>query len=341
MGLLVIRGLLRAKQFWPTGGADADTATVEVKLTGARPFVYVDDRGTRRTTRAFDNAEVIGRSGRRPVVQFKPRQNANVINVRLQGIDAPELHYMPQVAGSAGKNGKFRQNLGETCAHALRTYLKDLDLDEAPCEVVTRVSKPDDVCDTFGRVVGNVVLTLDGAQVDLNHWLLREGWALPGLYNSMTAAEIRQALADHAAAREGERGLFSGGYVTGRLARFDPNRRYRKGTASFRPFRDKGPVNFPKFFRRQAEYQVRRAVGEDTPARFLNFVAGKKDDLAIATTRFLNHSGSTTSQAFKRQFAQLATFIAPGNYPLGPEIIFWEADSKLVRAGTNTPIKNW
>ncbi len=341
MGLLVIRGSLRVTQFWPKGGADADTATVEVVLEGNRPFIYVDEQGGRHPSRVFEKAESIGRSGRRPVVRFNKRLDANVINVRLQGIDAPELHFQPQVTGSAGHNGKFRQSLGETCSHALHDYLSKISQNDLPCEILSRVRKPNEVCDTYGRIVGNLVLTIDGTRVDVNHWLIREGWALPGLYNSMTKNEIRQLLADHDAAREDNRGMFSGPYVKKQLATFNPNRRYRKGPASFTAFSDKGTVNFPKFFRRQADHHVRRAIGENVPAGLLAYIATKRDDIAIDIRRFLNHTSPTSGADFKRKFEQLATFVKNGRYPLGPEVVFWEADSKLVRAGTNKPITAW
>jgi hypothetical protein len=125
-----------------------------------------------------------------------------------------------------------------------------------------------DVCDVFGRVVGNIVLIMGGARIDVNQRLLREGWVLPGLYNSMTKQEIQAVLADHDAAKTNRRGLFSKKIVTNKLAAFDPQRRERKGPSSFKPFSDAGPVNFPKFFRRQAERHVRGAIGETA----LNFL---------------------------------------------------------------------
>ncbi len=30
-----------------------------------------------------------------------------------------------------------------------------------------------------------------------------------------------------------------------------------------------------------------------------------------------------------------------GRYSTGPEVVFWEADAKLVRASTKTPITKW
>lgn len=342
MGLLVVRGSLRVSQFWPRGGADADTATIQVVLAGSKAFTYVSDTGQRKPTRVFENAEVVGRQGPQRVIKHDAKLNADKINVRLQGLDAPELHFQPTVKGSQGKNGKFRQSLGETCSHALLHYLSKLGLNEIPCEVLTRVRLPADVCDVYGRVVGNVVVAVDGTRVDLNHWLIREGWALPGLYNSMTKNEVRQVQADHAAAVQGKRGMFRGKHVTGTLAAFDKTRRYRKGPDSFKPFSDKGAVNFPKFFRRQADHAVRRAVGTPhTPPAFLAYVASKPDDIAIALTAFLKRKGSTSSPDFKKQFTRLATFVKSHRYPTGENVIFWEANAKFVKAGTKKPITSW
>jgi len=41
------------------------------------------------------------------------------------------------------------------------------------------------------------------------------------------------------------------------------------------------------------------------------------------------------------EFKQLATFLEDNRYPIGPEIVFWENESMLVKTGTNTEIKTW
>src|SRR5262245_10453492 len=158
----------------------------------------------------------------------------------------------------------------------------------------------------------------------------------------MTQSEVRQTLADHAIAVRDRRGLIKGKNVTARLASFDPRQRYRKGPAPFQPFSDKGDVNFPKFFRRQADPPVKRAIqNPDTPAGFLVYLASKKDDIALPVKTFLNHKGPATGRDFKKQFKQLATFVKQGRYPIGPEVVFWEGDAKLVKAGTNKTITAW
>lgn len=337
MGLLTISGTIRVKQFWPEARADADTATVDLARTKA--FIFEDNAGRRRETHAFDNAEVVGMFGPKPAI--KGSENARKVSVRLQGIDAPELHYQPQVKGSKGHNHPFRQSLGETCADALHDFTESFGQAVIPCEVVTIVSKPSDVFDIFARAVGNLVLLAGGARIDVNQWLIREGWALPGLYNSMTEPEMRAIVADFEAAREGGRGLFSKRIVTATLARFDPRQLERHGPASFRPFSDKGPVNFPKFFRRQAEHHVRKESGLEVPTKFLDFVKSKEDDVALEREKFLKLKGPTTGKKPRPEFKQLGAFIRGNRYPIGPELVFWEGDSKVVKAGTKTEIKKW
>lgn len=331
MGLLIINGTLSVNQFWPKGRSDADTATVD--LATKDPFVFVTDAGQRAPTHAFDNAESVGKFGRKPVTK-STAGGASKVTIRFQGLDAPELHYQPQLKGAH----PFRQSMGESCADALHSFLAGFGQAEIQCEVLTRVSKPGDVCDVFGRIVGNIVLIVGGARIDINHWLVREGWALPGFYNSMLKSEILALLADHETAKSNKRGLFSKQIVTTKLAAFDPLRRERKGPESFKPFSDKGAVNFPKFFRRQAEHHVRIENGENVPADLVGFIKTRPTDLALGRADFLKLKPPTTGNAAKKKFALLATFLGTNKFPTGPELVYFENDSKLVQAGTNTPI---
>ena len=46
------------------------------------------------------------------------------------------------------------------------------------CRVVTGVSKPNDVFDTYGRFIGDIIVTgKNGKDVDLNLWMAQKGWA--------------------------------------------------------------------------------------------------------------------------------------------------------------------
>ena len=342
MGTLIVSGVLQADQFWPKGRSDADTASVGLTIQGKNSFVFVDDAGKHHNTKAFENAEVIGQHGRSPVIKTS-KKGTRKITIRLQGIDAPELHYQPQVTGTKGKGilHPFRQFIGETSANALHAFVATLGESQIPCEAVTVVSHPDEVCDTYGRVVANIVLTRGGTRIDLNHWLLQEGWVLPAFYNSMLNVEILAVLADYKAAKQHSRGLFSKNLVTEALARFDQHQVEQKGPPSFKPFSDEGPVNFPKFFRRQAEHFVRRAIDTSVPENLVNFIATKPTDLALETDVFLKLKGRRIGSKPRPEFKQLATFLVGNKFPIGPEIVFWEKDASLVKAGTNTGIGKW
>ncbi len=343
MGTLTVSGILRANQFWPQGRSDADTASIELTIKGTKSFVFIDDAGNRRSTSVFENAEVVGQHGRSPVIKKSKKATTRKITIRLQGIDAPELHYQPQVPGSKGKGvvHPFRQSLGETCANALHTFVVAFGEPEIACEAVTLVRHPSDVCDVYGRVVANIVLIRGGSRIDVNHWLLREGWALPAFYNSMSKAEILAVLADYQTAKQQNRGLFSKRLVTPKLASFDPQHIERKGPALFQPFSDEGPVNFPKFFRRQAEHYVSLAVNKNTPPDLVGYIANKPTDLALERDKFLKLKGSTIGTKPRPEFRQLAKFLAGNNFPTGPQVVYWENEATLVRAGTNPEIKNW
>src|SRR5687767_3434221 len=89
-GLLQAIGTIDLGQFWPHGTSDADTTKILVSLTG-NGFRFRPQPGAPfAVTHVFDGAKVRGKTTKQ-VLDAKGR-----VTVRLQGIDAPELHYMPQ-----------------------------------------------------------------------------------------------------------------------------------------------------------------------------------------------------------------------------------------------------
>ncbi|HEY4106917.1 MAG TPA: thermonuclease family protein, partial [Polyangiaceae bacterium] len=188
MGLLQVEGLLDAAQFWPAGTSDGDTARVTVERVSFEGKV----------THVFEGAHIRGR------INTTVLDEHNAITVRFQGIDAPELHYLPAVSkGKAAKpNHNFRQHYGRAAAAALGAFVKTFGAGSVKCRVVTQVSKPNEVFDTYGRFIGDVIVTdANGRDVDLNLWMLQNGWAFPTFYTSMTDDEIApfRAAADAAA----------------------------------------------------------------------------------------------------------------------------------------------
>jgi len=108
VGKLTLHGARDLAQLWPDGSSDVDTLKVQVRA--------IDFGG--RATRAFDGAYVISRGEQRLVV------HEGAVTVRLQGVDAPELHYPTTVPG--GHNASYRQSLGGSATVALAEWLRSL-----------------------------------------------------------------------------------------------------------------------------------------------------------------------------------------------------------------------
>jgi len=196
-GQLRVSGQMDVGQFWPAGQSDADTVTV---LVTANSFSFSPDPANKpfKTTKAFQNATVRGASSRLAI-------RNNKITIRLQGIDATELHYSATLPkkGLIDNGKRFRQFFGETATVKLHDFAAQSGKGIIGCEVLTSVDHPNDVFDTFGSFIGDIQITIKGKKVNLNHWLVQNGWAFPTYYNSMSPVEINaiQQLSEFARAR--------------------------------------------------------------------------------------------------------------------------------------------
>src|SRR6516162_109071 len=92
-GLLRVSGTLDLSQFWPNGKSDADTATVVANVDG---FEFSLDGSLQRLrrTRVFEGAQIAGKN----VIKTDRK-----VTIRIQGIDAPELHCPPGVRKPVAK----------------------------------------------------------------------------------------------------------------------------------------------------------------------------------------------------------------------------------------------
>jgi endonuclease YncB( thermonuclease family) len=162
-GRLEVEGEIDVDQFWPAGTSDADTTKIKVKTTGTsfkfRPHIGAPFK----VTNAFSKATVHGKTTK-PAIDSK-----GFITVRLQGIDAPELHYQPSAALKTSEQSKkqheaylkwnfeYRQPLAESATVAGATFLKRGGATKLKCTVISFVDSPNDVLDTptgrfcFGR----------------------------------------------------------------------------------------------------------------------------------------------------------------------------------------------
>lgn len=302
MPILELHGTLDISQFWPDGTSDADTARVHVdrvKYAG-------------RVTHVLDHAIVM------PI--GKPAINKRgLVTVRLQGIDAPELHYRPQVR-DAKVNGQFRQYVAETATIALRELLGDNET--AGCRVRTAVTRPSDVFDCYGRLVGDVQLRRRGKWVSLNEWLVRRGWAFPALYESMTIPEIKRMRSLAASARRRGWGVWA--HYTTDADRFDRHLVFRAhGVVRA----DRGRVSLPKMFRRASTWSVL-----ESPGSFAEYLHARPDP-CYPTAEFLRG---------RRERARLECYLSDhGRLRVAPaDLVFSERESALVD-GRGAEIREW
>lgn len=327
-GLLRIEGTIGIDQFWPEGSSDADTTKILVRVD-RDGFAFAADGRRFRPTQVFFGAEARG-TGRKAVID-----SAGRITVRLQGIDAPELHFKaaalprsrPEVtperraAYNALNRTERRQYLGETATVALAAWLRRHGTSDVRCRFVSAVETPGDVIDTYGRFVGNIAVGRRFA-TDVNLWLAAQGWVYPTYYSSMSADEI-EAL--QTAARKGRRRGRVWRHLTGDTGHFEPDRIYRGKGALPDAAADTGPIVMPKLFRRQVAYHMEK--GADVfGGSFRDFLEARREGCFL-TQDFLEQGANAADLKLFHEFLE------GDRFTLGPEdLVFREKPSALFDA---------
>lgn len=326
-GVLRIRGTVDLSQFWPVGSSDADTSKVKVTV-GKNSFSFAADGKTFKTTRVFDKAQVVGMK-KGPVIDEQSR-----VTVRLQGIDAPELHYKAgplsrkrtdvtekkRAAYNKENATERRQYWAETATVALAKKLRSYGAGSIPCEVYSFVDFPHELVDTYGRIVGNIRVGKKFA-VDVNTWLAEQGWAFPTFYSSMTEQEIRALLA---AAKKGKKLGRVWKHLTDNTAKWESKLVYRKG-GPVDAANDVGPVLMPKLFRRQVAHRMEMHAKLATGS-FADFLQARPDECHL-TDEFLAQ-GPTVAPTYR-----LHEFMKGKRFTLQPQdVVFREKFSTVVNA---------
>src|SRR5262249_50886660 len=152
-GILTVSGTIDFGQFWPDGMSDADTTKILVRVSGASFSFQKAPGAPTKTTNVFAGAFMKGSDSVDPKTgkKRKPKfviNSKSQITVRLQGIDAPELHFKPPHGRT-----NLRQHFGETATIALAAFLKTFGPGPLACRVFTRVNNPNDVFDKYGRFI--------------------------------------------------------------------------------------------------------------------------------------------------------------------------------------------
>ncbi len=228
-----MRGRLDVEQFWPKGTSDADTVVLEVE------HVLVDGE----ESKVFDGAFVLDHGKRKEVL------GGGRVRVRLEGIDAAELHYPTTETGAlVGKNGSYRQARAQlACVQLAERLGAQVSLS---ARVVTEVETPSDVFDVYGRFVGEVTANTAGpGTLLLNTFLLEAGLALPSIYTSMDRRDARRYLALAREARSSQRGVWR--WYTTELFLDETMHHVKEPVGD-----DVGPFVLPKLFRRLSVHEV-------------------------------------------------------------------------------------
>jgi endonuclease YncB( thermonuclease family) len=338
MGILRVTGSIDLSTFWPSGDCDADTTKMLVDVAAGGFEFQAKHRGPFVKTHAFDGAKVRG-SGLYPVLNTKGQ-----VTIRLQGIDAPELHYYPaslsvkgpteaQRAAYKAVYKEYRQYLGEAAVLALAAEMQSLGTSPLTCTAETQVDNPDDVFDTYGRFIGDIFVKRGSRRININNWLLREGWAFPAFYNSMTAYEIGEKIMYAAAGRKQKARLWNS--FSKKLETFRPKVQYRRKGAAPDAAADIGPAMFPKIFRRQTTWWARHKAGLVTGG-FSSYLKGKAtaSDRFLITSEFLANPTSARQYRWDHILSGQAINVEP------EDLVFVEDTSKLL-GPDNKPIVSW
>lgn len=323
-GILRVRGTIDLVQFWPDGDSDADTSKVKVTV-GKDSFAFAADGKTFKTTDVYFDAYGVGAS-KKKVIDTKSR-----ITVRLQGIDAPELHYQagalkksPAVTDAKRKKfnlenkPKRRQYWAETGTVALCKKLAAFGKSPIKCEVISLIDRPYEVIDTYGRFVANIHVG-KGYATDINLWLCEEAWAYPTYYSSMEPEEIKGYLGVLPKARK--KGRIWKDYSLD-TTKFHPNVLYRpKGP--IQAAKDKGDVLMPKVFRRQLAYRMQKKANVFAGS-FVDYLK-KNNDPCFKLNEFLDQGANTAP------VGSLHDFMKGTKFTVKPEeIVFREKYSSMV-----------
>lgn len=342
MGTLRINGTIDLQQFWPKGSSDADTTKMKIVLAvNQRSFEYRPTGKTKFTvTHAFDNAISKGQ-GSKPVITTRKKDGLQTITVRLQGVDAPELHYKaaPLKAStgvSSAKRQAFntankerRQAFGESATVALAKYLKQYantaGIVKATFE--SEVDHPFDVVDTYGRFVGDIKVK----SKDINLWLVENGWGFPTFYTSMSAAEINTFLTawktgKTKAGRLGKNYSKNASIFNDKLL-YEPTASLPAGF-KFNLGDDKGKVLMPKIFRRQVSWMVQKETKVIPASTSFQAYLKKTPDQLVLLNDFLVNGIHAAKVFFLHDFVNSNAMVAKNP----EELVFQEKPGTLVDA---------
>lgn len=307
MGLLKIHGDIRLEQFWPRGKSESDASKIKITL-GDNAFEYkADGQENYKPTLVFNEAYVPYQRKKQKIIK-----RGNQLLVRLEGVDAPELHYTlygPTPTKHPTRRGnldvfdyesliqesnsiEYRQPMAETAVYQLLTFLsKAAKSGQVPCTFICNANTPADACDKYGRLVGSMYIVVNKKEIHLNQWLLQNSLAFPALYNSMSIEMIKDFATITKPLLHGNTGVYK--HYKTYIGVFDDELRYRPEIKAQEVkqilLQDKGHLIYPKLYRRWCIYNIYRLarVQLGTFSDYLTVV----DDKIYFTEEYLANKG--------------------------------------------------
>jgi endonuclease YncB( thermonuclease family) len=311
-GVLEVHGPISFDQFYYQGGeSDADTVKIQLDSMRFRPSEqaeWLEDLHT------FDDAVIRGKK----VIRDEK------ITIRLQGIDAPELHY--------GTHW-FRQHWGARAVKELENLLEPYvngSRNTIDAYVYTWVDHPNDVFDIYGRFIGDIIIVKDNKNV--NHWLVEEGWAFPTFYNSMSKQEISILNSKSKSAQNNSKGIWN--RYSDKLVPFEYELQTARGRNAERieAATDNGNLNLPKLFRRQVDYNE---GGNADGKSFVDYLIERNDEFYL-TKDFLERRTNAELHKFSE------TIDENGNIKFEPdEFVFVENTLEVLKDSNGNRIEQW
>lgn len=257
--LVVIAGTINTSRFWPEGTSDADTIKLDITDGG---FFYgvPHSNGKLKRTDVFEEAYCLVDNEKRPLISDK-----RIVDIRLQGVDAPELHYPVEFEGSDALTLHYRQYFGKTATADLLSALGGAGK-KIECEIWSYIDKPSDLFDEFGRAIGyafTVEEDSDKFELNINEWLLANGLAYPTFYSTMQMEELEYLAYIARQAARYKRGLWK--YTSNEIRKSQLKLKFNYSDRKFDREKDRGPVIFPKVFRRASRWLRGIEIGEIDP----------------------------------------------------------------------------
>jgi hypothetical protein len=197
------------------------------------------------------------------------------------------------------------------------------------------VDDPNEVYDTYARLVGDIVVTAGGANENINHWLIAAGWAMPSFYSSMSREEIEplveKANAAYAAGAGGWPYLAD--YCGTQDGKFDFGLITRPVRSAPDPTADAAKFVVPKLFRRLSQWAVFKESGIISGSFKTYLESLANSDACFLTDDFLAQGASAADLRYLHEFVE-----SDGYVTVWPEqIVFREKPSALVMPGGATP----